>query len=511
MEDFLTGNYPKDDFTLLETVRRSHCIIRKRIPFELEGETFEPERRVHISRLNPFDCAKLTTFVVMCKAYGFITHIEGWKERFFYVQNSIVPAKYPQLLLEQNKYNSKSYKDKLPPDIEKNPMFQRLGRRTSFMLRIKRICPFLPKEPFTAFDTGSSSVSVNIEPLMTDEEPILNPTKATTDSKGIPKRELFFVHHGSVAAHIKNSKTRRGSSRPPVKRKLPPRSSTSRATRAKTFSSKDDVSFLTISDEDEGLSDVPELKDATAYLHDRCYARQAFIDNVVNKRSLELLGVIEKFRATMSDFEKNPTVVALREKISTLSSKVKEHKANLDRMMLESQKWVGYQANLSSLESQVVSLEAEKVRLEAVEVSLRKEVDDARWDMMEVFSKVVPYAAMELIYSDDLGNLVGKFFSSAIIYGRCKAFEQVAAMNEPFDLTKIPVEVLLLKKPPSIQKPAPSKTQALGSCVALRHPFIVELNNMRLKCGLDVNFSNEGFYLLHYVLKALKEAMGKLT
>ncbi|GKE99322.1 hypothetical protein Tco_0022673, partial [Tanacetum coccineum] len=26
--------------------------------------------QVHISRLNPFGCAKLTTFVVMCKAYG---------------------------------------------------------------------------------------------------------------------------------------------------------------------------------------------------------------------------------------------------------------------------------------------------------------------------------------------------------------------------------------------------------------------------------------------------------
>ncbi|GKF83847.1 hypothetical protein Tco_0248745, partial [Tanacetum coccineum] len=57
-----------------------------------------------------------------------ITRIEGWKGRFFFVQSSIVPAEYPQLLLEQNKWDSKSYKDKLPPNIEKNPMFQRLGR-----------------------------------------------------------------------------------------------------------------------------------------------------------------------------------------------------------------------------------------------------------------------------------------------------------------------------------------------------------------------------------------------
>ncbi|GJZ59883.1 hypothetical protein Tco_0615699 [Tanacetum coccineum] len=57
-----------------------------------------------------------------------ITRIEGWHERFFYVQDSIIPAKYSQLLSEQNKLDSKSFKDKLPPNIEKNPMFQRLGR-----------------------------------------------------------------------------------------------------------------------------------------------------------------------------------------------------------------------------------------------------------------------------------------------------------------------------------------------------------------------------------------------
>nr|GEY40299.1 hypothetical protein [Tanacetum cinerariifolium] len=38
------GNHPKDDFMPLETIRRSYSVIRKRISFELEGETFEPER-----------------------------------------------------------------------------------------------------------------------------------------------------------------------------------------------------------------------------------------------------------------------------------------------------------------------------------------------------------------------------------------------------------------------------------------------------------------------------------
>ncbi|GJR69197.1 ribonuclease H-like domain-containing protein [Tanacetum coccineum] len=42
--DSHTGNHPEDDFTPLETIRRPYSVIRKRILFELEGETFEPER-----------------------------------------------------------------------------------------------------------------------------------------------------------------------------------------------------------------------------------------------------------------------------------------------------------------------------------------------------------------------------------------------------------------------------------------------------------------------------------
>ncbi|GKC83377.1 hypothetical protein Tco_1139094 [Tanacetum coccineum] len=116
-------------------------------------------------------------------------------------------------------------------------------------------------------------------------------------------------------------------------------------------------------------------------------------------------------------------------------------------MMLESQKWVGYQQSHSTLESNVTSLEAEKARL----------------------------------------------VSSAILYGRCRAYEQVANMKDPFDLSKVkgyrssykkdhtqasndfaiatfpwfdefvadplaPIKVLLSKKPPSLQMHVPSRT-----------------------------------------------------
>ncbi|GJZ78574.1 hypothetical protein Tco_0643411 [Tanacetum coccineum] len=223
------------------------------------------------------------------------------------------------------------------------------------------------------------------------------------------------MHHGSAAAHIKERKckTRGGSSRPHVKRKLASGSSSSPVVRAKTSASKDDAPILSITDDDEGLPDCFELKDANV-----------MVDNAVNKRARKFLQVIEKMsgeadvikarersreeeckelrvkcKAAMAEFDQNPAVLALREKISSLIADVKDHKGNLDRMMLESQKWTGYQVTLSTLESKVDSLEAEKAKLEAVTASLCKEVEELKQDKRDVVSKV-------------------------------------AAMNEPFDLSK---------------------------------------------------------------------------
>ncbi|GKF24515.1 hypothetical protein Tco_0076837, partial [Tanacetum coccineum] len=124
---------------------------------------------------------------------------------------------------------------------------------------------FLPKEPSPGFGTGSPSVSVNMEPLKANEKLVIQPVEVTTYYRESPKLEVFVVHPGSVAAQIKDKKckTRGGSSRPPVKRKLAPGSSTSRAIHAMTSSLKDDVPYLIVSDDDKGLPDVLELKDAT--------------------------------------------------------------------------------------------------------------------------------------------------------------------------------------------------------------------------------------------------------
>ncbi|GJY00244.1 hypothetical protein Tco_0357262 [Tanacetum coccineum] len=534
--DSHTGNHRKDDFTPLET----------------------------ILRLNPFGYAKLTTFVVMCKAYGyepsvelfrgffnlfpggmwltfakrpekhipnllpkFITRIEGWKGRLFFVQDSVILADCPGLLSKDNRWDTKSFRDKLPDMIHENLSFQRHGRyptnvRVSpdpilFLVGLKTSwehsqqrpmyaetdedLSFLPKEPSLDFGTGSPSVSINTKPPVTVAEPTEQLVENTTDSRDSPRREKLVIHSGSVAGRIKDrkSRTRGGSSKPLVKHRLVQDDSSSRATRQKTASLKDDSPILTISDINEGLSDVLELQDSNAChlkisnitplackshldnqldvklldLHDRCYVRRAVVDNVVNRRARELLKVVEQIKeecdvlkergkvrdkereelkakceAAMADFDNNPAVKVLRKKIVALLVEV----------------------SLSTLESKVASLEAKKTKLEIAEASLRQKVE----------------------------NLVVKLVSSAIFFGRCHAFEEVANMKELFDLTKVKgyrssykqehtkvgnefattifpflfdvvadphasVKALLSKKPRVLQRPAPLRTYVPAS------------------------------------------------
>ncbi|GKF66061.1 hypothetical protein Tco_0192578, partial [Tanacetum coccineum] len=96
---------------------------------------------------------------------------------------------------------------------------------------------FLPKDFSQGFNTGSPSVSINTEPVRTDE---------------------------GLAVELVNErrkcKTRECSSRPPVKRKLASSSSTSHTILAKASTMKDDTLVLSISDDDEGLEDCLELK-----------------------------------------------------------------------------------------------------------------------------------------------------------------------------------------------------------------------------------------------------------
>ncbi|GJV02676.1 hypothetical protein Tco_1336245 [Tanacetum coccineum] len=66
-----------------------------------------------------------------------------------------------------------------------------------------------------------------------------------------------------------------------------------------------------------------------------------------------------------------------------------------------------------------------------------QEIDSLRQDRAANVSKVTPNVAMKLVHNDDLGVLIAKLVRSSIIYGRCQAFEEMAAMEGPFVLEKM--------------------------------------------------------------------------
>nr|GEV94890.1 hypothetical protein [Tanacetum cinerariifolium] len=431
--DSYTGNHLEDGFTPLKTIRRLLVVIGRRSHSGFEGEAFKPERmhcglsakelneflsfypipseydviltistqtifddppgyyfKVHIFWLNPFGCAKLTTFINVCKAYGYEPSVDLFREMAF--RNFIYTEDDDDL-------------------------------------------DFLPKEPSLGFGTGSSSASVNTELPKDVKEPEVQPTEITADSGESLKAGVFIVNPGSVAARIKERKckTREGSSRPHIKRKLAFGSSSSRVVHAKTSASKDDALILSISDNDEGKF----LVHLVLYeVIEKMRGEGDVIKAMERSCEEECEELRVKCEAAMAEFDQNLVVLALREKISSLIVDVKEHK------------------------------EVEKPRLEAVDASLRREVEKLKQDRRDVVSKFVPYAAIEL----------------------------VAAMKEPFDLSKAkgyrssykkehtqdsndfatgtflwldefvadaaaPIEALFFKKPPTLQKPAPSRTQ----------------------------------------------------
>ncbi|GJX29469.1 probable xyloglucan endotransglucosylase/hydrolase protein 30 [Tanacetum coccineum] len=253
---------------------------------------------------------------------------------------------------------------------------------------------FLPKEPSPGFGTGSPSASVNTELPKDVEEPEVQPAKITAGSGESLKAGVFIVHPGSVAARIKERKCkmRGGSLRPPVKRKLAFRLSSSRAKHAKTSTSKDDAPVLSKSDDDEGLPDCFELKDANVYhLKISAITSPAWKGHLDNQIDLELL--------THHDHD----VIKARER---------------------------------SREEECEELRV-KCKAAMAEFDQNPAVEELKQDRKDAVSKVVPHAAIELVHSNELGRLVGTLVSSAITYERCRAYEQVAAMKEPFNFSKV--------------------------------------------------------------------------
>nr|GEZ34502.1 hypothetical protein [Tanacetum cinerariifolium] len=123
-------------------------------------------------------------------------------------------------------------------------------------------------------------------------------------------QEQLVIHPGSIAARIKDRKcrTRGGSSKPPVKYRLVQGSSSTRATRVKTASLKDNSPFLTISDDDDEAVRCQYLSPEDFCHHPSSLERHIVVDNAINRRSRELLKVIEQMKGDCEELKERPPI-----------------------------------------------------------------------------------------------------------------------------------------------------------------------------------------------------------
>ncbi|GKA04744.1 hypothetical protein Tco_0683864 [Tanacetum coccineum] len=326
--DSHTDNHPEDDFTSLETIRRSYSVYRERIPFELEGETFEPERGG--------------------------TGVDG-------------------------KFN--------------------------FLLE-------------GGFEDNQGSFSAK---SMNNETPILN------------EEPIYVVLPANVTNNIiDSSNTSSNDELPPVH---PPISSFPEASKVTgDVSTPLDVdSDLDIHGKFEHVYRKQHLSDISIEqlcdIHDRAYMLQTILDNMLNSKTKELIFALHKAMASCDAIRDREVK---RDKAHVeLEKKCNEALQDLDKNPLVSDT----HSEIKTLEVQVNGLHNEYGRLLIEE---RKwEIDMLRQDRATIVSKVVPDAAMKLVYRDEMGVLVARLVRAAIIHGRCTAFKEIAKLNEPFVLKKM--------------------------------------------------------------------------
>jgi predicted RNase H-like nuclease (RuvC/YqgF family) len=210
---------------------------------------------------------------------------------------------------------------------------------------------------------------------------------------------------------------------------------------------------------------IEELGD----LHDKSYTRQAVLDNHLNSRTREVVRTLASTREKMDeilarekkkdqefaevqvkceealrDLEQNPLVQDLRFDIADLEKDLNKVKTECKKLRKEEAKVVGYKEEIAELEIKCGNLEEERTKMGEMEIKLREDLDGLKRkynalkrDRAAVVSKVIPYIAMELYHSDEVGKMIGDVFNAAIYHGKCTTLEEIAATWKPVELSEV--------------------------------------------------------------------------
>nr|GEV99681.1 hypothetical protein [Tanacetum cinerariifolium] len=386
--DSYTGNHPKDDFTQLETIRRSYNVIREKISFELEGETFEPKRGYVIKP--PVEWGADVPKVL----YNYITHLGNWKGSFFFIDNKIIPSDYPELLLGENKLDKKSFKDKVPFHPEMNLCLRTTWKHSpkklviyhrgqemdfkSFMLRVVD-----GELNFLLVEGASKGQNSPFAKFMNNNAPIIY---ATPISSVYPSNVAENVADSDDPSYGEDEQTLVG-----LSLSFHPKASKNSKFLARgrlllVFLERPCLRKFKKCLPELNSPSAKELKDVTD-----CHWVVAHVTSPSWKQHLREISI---------------------EAYAELERKCNEALQDLDKNPLVS----GMCAEIKALQGQ--------------------EIDNLKQDSIALVPKVIPDAAMKLIHSDDLGVLLAKLVRSSVIYGR-QAFEEVATIEEPFVLEKM--------------------------------------------------------------------------
>nr|GEV08527.1 hypothetical protein [Tanacetum cinerariifolium] len=350
--------------------------------------------KVHISRFNPFGMVKLTTFVVMCRAYGSeptmkllrsflnlgcagnwltlsnrgsanvpialvkpITHLADWKGSFFYVENKIIPLDYPELLFESNKSDKKSFSDKVPWHLESDPLYHQIA---TYPCHVR-----------------------------TFPDPILYLAGLKTSWKHSPKEPVIYYRGHEMDF--------------------------------RSFMMQEiDGEFKFLSE--DFIKDVADFDDASARDNENPLVGTSLPPLPEVGKKLRSLGK-RKLPSRVGD-----SLLKVR-KMAAQASKVAAEAS--DPLDVDSDHDI--HASCDAIRARELEKDRTYAELERKGVLMVFTVNDRA----SVVAKVVLDAATKLIRSDEMGMLVAKHVKASIIYGRCAAFEEAAKLKEPFVMEKM--------------------------------------------------------------------------
>ncbi|GKG12490.1 hypothetical protein Tco_0346727 [Tanacetum coccineum] len=128
------------------------CSVNSHISLEMNGITAE-----ELQYFLHYEFPSCRSLKGRCSGFWVtepVVPVASWKWTFFWIEDSIVPSQFPQLISRDNLFrNGVAFKDEYPNGVEVDPSFQRLVRYPSkarvydnFALHLGGILPRLDQK-----------------------------------------------------------------------------------------------------------------------------------------------------------------------------------------------------------------------------------------------------------------------------------------------------------------------------------------------------------------------------